>query len=296
MDRVNEAITLGIFIGFLARVILLRSDYRNYPSYPHEYVTHLSLGLIAATLAAMAIPALLQREYTAVTFLVLAAQQFRDIRNMERQTLAKLEETLLVRRGSDYIEGIAKVFESRNYLVMLSSLFTTGCAIKFGLVGGTMAGIISLLIARMLMKGTYIEDIAEISPAKVSFKNSILMVDDIVIMNVGLKSSKDKIMQDAIGVTIHPKDDNARLTLNNIGQRQAILHNVSTLLGSKVEIGEPDFTPSIRKDIDTGKLGLFVVPNEKDLECLISAIYKTPVLESSKQKPLSNEIGRKASD
>lgn len=92
---------------------MLRTDYRNYPSYPHGYIIHLSLGAIAASLAAIALPALLEEEYTAVTFLVLCAQQFRDIRNMERETLMKLEENTLVPRGLDYIEGIAKVFESR---------------------------------------------------------------------------------------------------------------------------------------------------------------------------------------
>ena len=38
----------------------------------------------------------------------------------------KLEENTLVPRGLDYIEGIAKVFESRNYLVMLVALVTSG--------------------------------------------------------------------------------------------------------------------------------------------------------------------------
>jgi hypothetical protein len=52
----------------------------------------------------------------------------------------------------------------------------------------------------------------------------------------------------------------------------------------------------MRKDIDTGKLGLFVLPNEKDIECVIEAIYRTPVLESAVQKPLASKVGRKAAD
>ena len=119
MNTYTEAVILGMIAGFLARLYMLRTDYRNYPSYPHGYIIHLSLGAIAASLASIALPALLEEEYTAITFLVLCAQQFRDIRNMERETLMKLEENTLVPRGLDYIEGIAKVFESRNYLVML---------------------------------------------------------------------------------------------------------------------------------------------------------------------------------
>ena len=125
MNEYIKVIGLGTLMGFLARISMLRTDYRNYPAYPHGYIVHLSLGAIAAALAAIALPALFEKEYTAVTFLVLCAQQFRDIRNMERQTLLNLEENALVPRGADYVEGIAKVFESRNYLVMLVALLVS---------------------------------------------------------------------------------------------------------------------------------------------------------------------------
>jgi uncharacterized membrane protein YeaQ/YmgE (transglycosylase-associated protein family) len=296
MEKYLQVIILGIVIGVLARIFMLRNDYRSYPSYPHGYVTHISLGLIASALASLAIPALLEKEFTAVTFLTLAAQQFRDIRNMERETLGKLENSNLVQRGNDYIEGIAKTFEARNYLVMLVSLITTGVAIFSNLWFGALAGLITIFLSSFLMRGQFIRDIAIVKPGKIHFEQSLLMIDNIVIMNVGLKSAKEKILKEALGVIIHPKDDNARATLNNLGQRQAILHDVSALVGSKLEIGEPDWTPLMRKDVDTGKLALFILPNEKDIECVIEAIYRTPVLESAEQKPLSNEIGRIASD
>ena len=70
MSLYTEAIVLGMTAGFIARLYMLRTDYRNYPSYPHGYIIHLSLGAIAASLAAIALPALLEEEYTAVTFLV----------------------------------------------------------------------------------------------------------------------------------------------------------------------------------------------------------------------------------
>ncbi|MDK2822541.1 MAG: uncharacterized protein PWQ67_1337 [Clostridia bacterium] len=296
MDKYSQIVILGIGAGIIARLYMLRNDYRSYPSYPHGYVTHISLGVIAASLASLAIPALLEKEFTAVTFLVLAAQQFREIRNMERETLTKLEEYALVARGLDYIEGIAKVFEARNYLVMLVSLTTTGFAILFGLLIGALAGLITIFLSGFLMGGEFVRDIAIVKPGKLHFQNSLLMVDNIVIMNVGLKNAREKILREGIGVVIHPKDDNARATLNNLGQRQAILHDVSVLVGNKLETGEPDWTPLMRKDIDTGKLGLFVLPNEKDIECVIEAIYRTPVLESAVQKPLASKVGRKAAD
>ena len=79
-----KPVGLGLFLGVLARVALLRSDYRQYPTYPHGYTSHLFLGIIAALVGAVSIPALLAEEWTAVTFLVLVAQQFREIRSMER--------------------------------------------------------------------------------------------------------------------------------------------------------------------------------------------------------------------
>ncbi len=296
MGSYTEAIILGTAAGFLARLYMLRTDYRNYPSYPHGYIIHLSLGAIAASLAALALPALLEEEYTAITFLVLCAQQFRDIRNMERETLMKLEENKLVPRGADYIEGIAKVFESRNYLVMLVALVTSGMVLYGGILFGFPTAVAMILFAHFLMRGSYIRHIAQVEEGHLHFEKSLLYVDDIVIMNVGDPAAREKILQDGVGLMLHPFDDDGRSILNNLGQRQAILHDISMLVGNKVEIGEPDFSPAARKNVETGSLAIFLVPNEKDTACLIEAAKRTPILESAVQKPLSARIGRKAAD
>lgn len=287
---------MGMTAGFLARLYMLRTDYRNYPSYPHGYIIHLSLGAIAASLAAIALPALLEEEYTAVTFLVLCAQQFRDIRNMERETLMKLEENTLVPRGLDYIEGIAKVFESRNYLVMLVALVTSGATIGGGWTWGVLAGLVMILFSRFLMRGSYIRNIAKVEQGQLHFEKSLLYVDDIVIMNVGDPAAREKILEEGIGLMLHPYDDDGRSVLNNLGQRQAMLHDISMLVGNKLEIGEQEWTPAARKNMETGALGIFLMPNEKDIACVIEAAKRTPVLESAVQKPLANTIGRKAAD
>ena len=287
---------MGMTAGFLARLYMLRTDYRNYPSYPHGYIIHLSLGAIAASLAAIALPALLEEEYTAVTFLVLCAQQFRDIRNMERETLMKLEENTLVPRGLDYIEGIAKVFESRNYLVMLVALVTSGATIGGGWTWGVLAGLAMILFSRFLMRGSYIRNIAKVEQGQLHFEKSLLYVDDIVIMNGGDPAAREKILKEGIGLMLHPYDDDGRSVLNNLGQRQAMLHDISMLVGNKLEIGEQEWTPAARKNMETGALGIFLIPNEKDIACVIEAAKRTPVLESAVQKPLANTIGRKAAD
>jgi len=280
---------------------MLRSDYRHFPGYPHGFVTHISLGAIAAAIGAVAIPALVEKEFTAVTFLVLAAQQFREIRNMERETLAQLEEAQLVPRGKDFVEGIARVFESRNYLVMAASL-QAAAATFFG--GPAWAGLSSAVIiwvfVRYLAQGKIIGDIAEVIPAQPYFGfqgyKTLLMVGDIVIMEVGLSSARKKILEESLGVILKPKDDNARATIHNVGQRQAILHTAATLVGTKREVGEQEWSPLARKNVDTGEVAVFIVPNEPDIKALVQAVKLTPVLESARTTPLESGPGQYAAD
>jgi hypothetical protein len=107
------------------------------------------------------------------------------------------------------------------------------------------------------------------------------MVEDVVIMNVGLPATREKILSEGMGIIIHPKDDDARLTLDNPGQRMAIIHDVVSILGSKVELSEPELMPLARKQIDKGYLALFIVANEPDIECLIEVVKRVPVLETA---------------
>lgn len=296
MEQYSTIILSGVVFGTLARLLMLRNDYRLYPGYPHGYVTHISLGFIAAALGSVAIPALAEKDFTAVTFLALAAQQFREIRNMERESLARLEERELVPRGFDYIEGIAKVFESRNYLVMATSLLVSGITFFQDIYWGMAAGVLALAIALKFMGGETVGEIATVQAAHLHFEGAFLKADEVVLMNLGLKEARERILKEGLAVRITPNDDNARLTLHNPGQRQAIIHTVATLLGTKIEIGEYEFTPIARKNLDSGEICIAMVPNEPDIECMIEAVKRTPVLESAKRKPLSNSIGRLAAD
>lgn len=111
---------------------MLRGDVRQYPNYPNGYLIHLTTCFIAAALGSVAYPALLGKNYVAVTFLTLAIQQFRDIRKMEKETLYSLERNSYAPRGESYIDGIAKTSEARKYIVMIASLTTTlsACIIR----------------------------------------------------------------------------------------------------------------------------------------------------------------------
>lgn len=296
MQNYGVVILIGVLAGFIDRWVMLHNDYRHYPTYPHGHLTHLTLGFIAAGLGAIAVPALVKPDYAAITFLALAAQQFRDIRNMERESLGKMEDTKLIQRGSDYIEGIAKVFEARNYLCMLTALLSSGATQIWNWYIGILVAVFCIIFSIKYMAGARIGQIAELSEGKVHFEKSLLMVNDVVIMNVGLPSTRQKILAEGLGVIIHPKDDNARLTLDTPGQRMAIIHDLVSILGSKVELNETELMPLARKHVDKGYLALFIVANEPDIECVMEIIKRVPVLESAQATSLSSIAGRKAAD
>ncbi len=280
-------ILAGVLAGTITRVILLRVDYRQYPGYPHGYLAHISLGFIASALGAVAVPAIIKPDFTAVTFLALAAQQFREIRNIERRTLESLERSELVKRGMDYIEGIARTFEARNYLVMGTSFVTSMAAQFGGLPAAVITAFLALIISRHFMSGEFIGNICDVVPAELSFEGPILKVDEIGIINIGLKSMRNKILQNGLGVKIIPRDGNARATVHDIGQRTAIAFTAAVVVGTKKDVDIPDFTPLARKNPDTGEVGLYILPVEKDMKQLIAAVKLTPVLESARSKPLN---------
>lgn len=296
MASYGTVIMLGITAGLVNRWLLLRIDYRHYPTYPHGQLVHLALGFIASCLGAVAIAAIAKPDYVAVTFLVLAAQQFREVRNMERETLMKLEESKLISRGNDYIEGIARVFEARNYLVIMTALLSSGAVQLWGVKAGLIIAPVSIILTLRLMSGSFIGDIAEVKQGRVYFAGSLLMVDDVVIMNVGLPQTRKKIIEEGMGVIIKPVDDNARLNLDAPGQRKAIIHDVVSILGSKVDINETELMPMARKQVDKGYLAFFIVANEPDLEMMIEIIKRVPVLESTQGTTLLSYYGRKAAD
>ncbi len=293
-ENYTPMIVISFCIGFIARLVMMKIDHRQYPSYPQGFLAHLTLGIIAVALGSVAIPALALKELSAVTFLTVAAQQFRDVRNMERQSLDNIEPTELVPRGVAYIEDIAKTFEARNYMVILSALATsiamqvmyfTSFSFEIQALVGIITGLIIIFILHHLLKRQLVEDIAIINPAIISFNGPILQVNDIPIMNIGLSSSRERYLKDGLAIEIVPKSASGRETLGSIGQRQAIQHQAATQLGIRKDVDDPDFTPIARRDLNTGSIMMTIVPMQKDMELLIEVVEKTLVLETSKRKP-----------
>ncbi|MFC3038940.1 YIEGIA family protein [Virgibacillus xinjiangensis] len=285
MNEYLLPILFGIIAGTLSRILMLRTDYRQYPTYLHGKIIHVSLGFIAAALGAMAVPAVMEKEFTAVTLLTVAATQFRDVRNMERNTLTEVDDFELVSRGKTYIEGIAISFESRNYLVILTAFIGTLFFLVWNVYAAFAGAFLSILAGRMLMSGSTIKDIVKIDYHELHFEGAGLYVDNIYIMNIGLPERQEEILKYGMGFVLTPNNMNSVSTIANLGQRQAILHDVSVSLGVFRDSGTPALAPLIKRDLDDGRIGVFILPQVRDVEKAKEIIGAVPVLENAIRMP-----------
>lgn len=277
-------IVSGIVMGTFARIITLHVDYRQNPSYPGGFLINMITGFVASVLGSVAIPALLSKNFTAVTFLTIGVQQFREIRKLEIQSLSQLESTEYTQRGAAYIDGIAKTYEARNYISLLTSLLTV-LAMKIlytdnlvlNCLIGLATGLISIYIFKTFTKGKTIGEICDISEGKITVKDSELFVDDMFVTNLlGTDKSRELFLNEGIAVVITPKKDLFRITIDNYGQRQAILFEAVRSFGVK----RFRFT---RKNYKSGKLLVAFVPIIHNIDSLISVVKKTPILENSRK-------------
>ncbi|MZK51102.1 YIEGIA family protein [Clostridium beijerinckii] len=289
-------IVTAIIMGSLARILTIIQDYRQYPSYPNGYLINAVTGVIAAALGAVAVPALMTKNFTAITFLSVAIQQFRDVRKVEKESLKALDDTEYAKKGDAYIDGIAKTYEARNYFALVVSI-VTGITIQvinskiiwINILSGCIVGTIAFLILRRFSKGHSIGDIAEVKLGKIEVRGSELYVDDMFVTNyLGTDNSRKLVQAEGIAAVIYPKNEHYRITLDNFGQRQAILFEVCRRLGVK----RYNYT---RKEYKTGRIAIAIVPLVRDEGAFIETINKTPLLENVKKNkelmknPLENE-------
>lgn len=116
------------------------------------------------------------------------------------------------------------------------------------------------------MSGGKLKDIVDITYSKPTFKDSGLYVDTIYIMNIGLPERQKEVLKYGMGFILTPKNFNARTTIANLGQRQAILYDVTTALGVYRDSGTPALVPLAKRDLEDGRVAVFVLPqiqNEK---------------------------------
>lgn len=279
-------IIIAAAMGTMARILALKVDYKQYPSYPNGYLIHVVLAFIAAAIGAVAIPAIKANNYTAVTFLALAVQHFRDVRKTERESLKGLEQTEYTPRGDAYIDGIAKTFEARNYFALVVSLCSAASmeivtAVRLGLIAeagtGVLVGAAVYQIISHFSKGRTVGEVANVRLAQVTVDGSQVLVEGTFISNyAGTENAQKLIGEEGIAVVIEPTERHAAIALHNYGQRQAILFEATRTLGAK----RYNFT---RKDYETNRIIIVLVPLVRDEQKLLEVVRNTPLLESVKK-------------
>jgi len=293
MEKNNELIAIydlmiilfSIAAGTIARIAVLRADSRQTPSVPNGYFIHMVNGFIAASLGAVFIPALLYKEYAAVTFLVLAIQHFREIRKQEFESLESLEKNGYMPRGKTYIDGISKTFEARNYIALLTSLGTS-LAIRLTHPQNIMmmafvtiiAGTVLSCLMIYLTKGKRIGDICDVYEAKFKLDGATLYVEDIYVTSMlGTVQAQTSFLNEGVAFVVKPKSPKHRLTIENEGQRNAMLFDAVRSYGVK----RYQFT---RRSFPDGRVVIAFVPMIPNCEGIAEIIRKTPVLESIRKR------------
>ena len=293
-DVFRRAFIVALFIGILCRGLVLRVTDKQYPTRPQDYLEQIIVSGLAASLGAIAFPALIDKEFSALTFFAVAIQQFQGISQEEKITIENIDNSEVVPKGPVYIEEISSTYESRSYISLFSSLVASviylyfARAYKFGflpctilaIIGGAIVG----LIFKRYLRRRSIGDIADVVEAKINFEGPILYVNDVYISNIGLDATKERYINEAIAVEVIPKDMKAYGIISDLGQRQAILHNLYIHFGINKDVDEKDLLAITKMDFEKNTLVIPYLPLVKDIDELIKVVKSAPILEVAKGK------------
>jgi hypothetical protein len=285
---------VSLILGILCRGLVLRITDRQYPKRPQDFLEQIVTSGLAASLGAIALPALIEKEFSALTFFAVAIQQFQGLGEQERITLANIDEEEIVKKGAAYVEEIASTYESRCYISLLSALMASWLFIfsrnrfNFGFLGCTIIASIGAIIVGILLKRYLrresIGDIAEIKPAKIYFDGPLLKVNDVVVSNIGLSDTRKKYLESGLAIEIVPKTIGDYGIISDLGQRQAIIHNIFIHLGIDKDVDEIDILATSSLDIEKNTVIIPFIPILKDVQTMIQIAKSTPILESAKGK------------
>ena len=276
-DLFRRAFIVALLIGVLCRGLVLRVTDKQYPSRPQDYLEQIIISGLSASLGAIAFPALIDKEFSALTFFAVAIQQFQGLSQEERITIENIDNGEVVPKGAAYIEEISSTYESRSYISLFSSLVASvvyiycARAYKFGFLPCTILAAIGGVIA----------DVVE---AKINFDGPILKVNDVFIENIGLEDTRSKYLKEGIAIEIIPKNMKAYGVVSDLGQRQAVLHNLFIHFGINKDIDEKDLLATTKINLDKNTVVIPYLPLVKDIDELIKVVKSTPILEVSKGK------------
>lgn len=288
----RRAFGVALILGVLSRLIVLRIVNRQQPTLPQDYIEQLILSFIASALGAIAFPALLDKEFAALTFLSVGIQQFQEVASEEELTLSNIEPNELVNKGITYIHDISKNYEVRNYLSIFSSLAGSMAFIlcnnilKFNFIMCVISAIIATgivgYIFKKILSNKSLEDIVDVEVVPIEFDGALLKIGGVVITNVGLENSRKRYLKKGIGLKVIPKDLVSAGIIGDPAQQQAMLYNVYIHMGIDKDVDEPEFTPIARTNPNDNSVNFGFIPLVKDIDLTVEAIKSTPILDSSK--------------
>lgn len=290
----RHAFFTAMIIGIISRFFVLRVKDKQYPSRPQDYLEQIIIAGLAASLGAIALPALIDKEFSALTFLAVGIQQFQGLSNQEKITLQNIDGDDLVQKGEPYIDNISTTYEVRSYVSLFASLVASIIyiyvarkyappmiiCIILSSIGGFMVG---MLFKRILRRSS-IKDIADIYPAQISFDGSLLKVNNVIMSNIGLKDTRKRYLEKAIAIEIVPKDLNSFGTLCDIGQQQTIMQNIYIQLGVDNDVDEKDIFPMAKIDLEKKSLLIIMMPLYKDEIIFMQSAESAPILDTAKNK------------
>lgn len=298
-SQINEALfrhafIISMIIGTLCRFFVLRIKDNQYPSRPEDYVEQIIVAALSASLGAIAFPALIDKEFSALTFLAVGIQQFQGLSQQEKITLENLEGDDLVGKGEPYINEIASTYEVRSYISLFSALVASALYITIAkkfkadmlicTLAAILGGVIIALIFRKVLKRKSVNDIADIYMAKITFDESILKVNDVVFSNIGLKDSRKKYLEKGMAIEIVPRNIGDFGTINDMGQQKAIINNIYIHLGMDKDVDERDLLAMSKTDLEKKSVLIIMIPLLKDEVIFMQSAGSTPILETSKGK------------
>jgi len=148
------------------------------------------------------------------------------------------------------------------------------------IIGAAIVG----LIFKIYLRRSSIGDIADVVEAKIKFDGPILKVNDVFISNIGLDDTRNKYLKEGIAIEVIPKNMKAYGIISDLGQRQAILHNLYIHFGINKDVDEKDLLAITKVDLEKNTLVIPYLPLVKDMNELMKVVKSTPILEVSKGK------------
>ena len=88
----RHSFLVAVLLGTLCRFLVLRIKDKQYPTRPQDYIEQIIMAGLTSALGGIALPALMDKEFAALTFLAVGVQQFQGLSKQEKITLNNIDE------------------------------------------------------------------------------------------------------------------------------------------------------------------------------------------------------------